>query len=130
MRYGTSCNCEGVTPSICPVIASQGDSRASRVAHKIRWDENLNTVLLFVAVILRIGPGYKDTTVIQEDSFRMVKAVNSCISHDSETSIDWFSRVIENGVVIRVCSQAEATSALMSSVQDEVGTIRQGYHAN
>ena len=53
----------------------------------------------------------------------MVKAGDAGVRHNAHALIYWLTGVVEDGVVIRRTSKTETGVAVLSTVEDDVGSI-------
>ena len=53
----------------------------------------------------------------------MVKAGDAGVRHKAHAFIYWLAGVVEDGVVIRRTSKTETGVAVLSTVEDDVGSI-------
>lgn len=67
---------ERVEAAVRPVglRGRDGDDRLLGVAHEVGRDEDFDAVLLWEAVVFRVGAGDEHAAVVHEDGFRMVHA--------------------------------------------------------
>jgi hypothetical protein len=53
----------------------------------------------------------------------VIQTCDSTVSHDTHAVVDRFRRVVKNGVEIRFGGKSKASSALLATIVDKVGSI-------
>lgn len=52
--------------------------------------------LVLVVAGLGVGAGDEDGTVLEEDGFGVVVAVDGCVAHEGHALVDWLTWIVEN----------------------------------
>ncbi len=87
---------ESVRGAIRPVCLSDVEGRGGKTGEKIRGNEDFNAVFLRETSVFGVGTGDKDASVLEEDGFAVVEAVDGCVGHDGHTLVDGFGGVVED----------------------------------
>jgi hypothetical protein len=77
-----------------------------------------------LALILGIRARYKYSPIIHNHGFGMVHARDGRVGHDAHTLVAWLPRIVQNSVQIGLIRKTETCFANLSSVQNQIGTIR------
>ena len=122
-------NGNGDASAVRPVFIRDGEIRLRQAGEEIRRDENLDAVFLRVDLILGVGAGDEDATVLHDDGFGVVEAGDDGVCHDGDAGADGLRGIVEEGVEVWGGGEAEAGLALMGAVEDEISAVGQGGHA-
>ncbi len=122
-------NGDGEGSAVSDVSCGKSVGRSSESGKKVWRHENLDTVLLRKSDILGIRASDENTTILKEDGLGMVETSDRSVCHDAHAVVDGLAWVVENGIQVRVDCETETCATLLSTVVDQVSSVRQSSDA-
>ena len=83
--------------AVCGCDAERG---ARFAAGEVGRKELFEAVFLRVARIFRIGTGYHDAAIVEEDGFGVIQTCDSGVGHHGHALVDGLAGIVEYGVQV------------------------------
>ena len=114
---------ERIGLSVCPICRGDVEGRAWGAVQDVGRREVLQTVLLRMDSVFRIGARDEDFTRHEKYSFGVVESIDGGVGHDSHSRADGFGGIVQNRIVVWITAETEAGFSTLTTIQNEVRAI-------